>query len=232
MATINATTAQGGYLQQSRAASYLSWEDTLFNVGSATSADVNGTYIYTRAQYVASFRNPLWVSRRSYLVFDTSAITGTLTSLSLNVFVNSILDTNYTPDMIVEVVNSPTLSTALTVSDWAPYSYGAVTTATALGNNTWNTLTMNSTGLSQTESNNEVTFCLKDNYYDYAYYTNLTDPFDDGYIEYRYNYSGYVPYLDYTMTTGYGQTVNGIITANYQNIDGVSKMSISKVLGV
>ena len=51
-------------------------------------------------------------------------------------------------------------------------------------------------------------------------------------MEYRYNYASFIPYLDYTMTTGYGQTVKGIIAANIGNVNGVAKASISKVIGV
>jgi hypothetical protein len=230
MATINATTSQGGFLQSNWSALFSTWEDTVFYNG-ATGSDVDGTYIYTYAAYSGG-RSQEWRCRRSYLVFDTSVITGTLTSISLNIFVNSIYTVVYTPDMIVEAVTSPTLLTSLTTSDWSPYSYGAVTTATALGDNTWNTLTLNGTGLSLAETENEMTLWLKDNYYDYSYFTNLTDPPGIGYIEYRYNYASFIPYLEYTMVTGYGQTVNGVIAANIGNVEGVVYESISKVLGV
>lgn len=230
MATINATTSQGGFLQSVTGALFNTWEDTIYFVG-ASSSDVNGTYAYTWATYQGG-RSQQWSCRRSYLVFDTSVITGTLTDISLKIYVNNIITSSYTPDMIVEAVTSPTLSTSLTTSDWLPYSYGAVTTATALGNNTWNTLTLNGTGLSLAETENEITLWLRDNYYDYGYYTNFTDPPGVGYIEYRYNYASFIPYLEYTMITGYGQTVTGIIAANMSSVNGPEKASISKVLGV
>lgn len=232
MPTINTTTGQGGYLQQSRGALFTTWEDTLYSFGTATSIDLNATYTYTYAEYFPSFRSPLWRSRRSYLVFDTSAITGTLTNISLNIFVHLVDASDFIPDMIVEVVNAPTLATALTTSDWAPYSWGAATTATTLGSNAWQTLTLNSMGLSMAETNNEITLWLRDAYYDYDYYTNFTDPPGVGYIQYRHNYASFIPYLDYTMVTGYGQIVNGIIPASIGNVDGIAKASISKVLGV
>jgi hypothetical protein len=231
MATINATTNQGGYLQTQLAASFLTWDDTLNN-STATSIVTNGTYVYTYAEYVASFRSPLWRSRRAYLVFDTSAITGTLTDISLNIFVNFINDFDFTPDMIVESVTAPTLSTALTTSNWLTTSNGIVYPATALGDNQWNQLTLNSNGLSIAETNNEMTLWLRDSYYDYYYSTNLADPPGVGSIEYRYNYASYIPYLDYTMITGYGNTVSGIIPASIGKVDGILKNNVSKVIGV
>ena len=230
MATINATTSQGGFLQSNWSALFSTWEDTVFYNG-ATGSDVDGTYIYTYAAYVGG-RGSSWTCRRSYLVFDTSVITGTLTSISLNIFVNSIYTAVYTPDMIVEATGTPNLGTSLTTGDWAPTSLGVVASATGLVDNTWNTLTLNGTGLSIAETENEMTLWLKDNYYDYSYFTNLTDPTGLGYIEYRYNYASFIPYLEYTMVTGYGQTVTGIIAANMSSVNGPAKASISKVLGV
>jgi hypothetical protein len=232
MPTINTTTGQGGYLQQSRAASVVTWDDTLNSFSNASSIDLNATYTYTYAEYFPSFRSPLWRSRRSYLVFDTSAITGTLTDIALNIYVHFIDATDFIPDMIIESCQTPTLTTALATSDWPQTSNGIVYAATSLGSNTWQTLTLNSNGLSIAEVNNEMTLWLRDAFYDYYYPSNVLDPPGIGYIQYRHNYASFIPYLDYTMITGYGQIVNGIIPANIGKVDGVSKASISKVLGV
>jgi hypothetical protein len=230
MATINATTAQGGYIDCNLGALFFSWDDTINN-GAGTAATLNGTYIYTEARYQGG-RSAYWNCRRSSLVFDTSAITGTLTSISLVIYVNGINDLTYFPDAIVEVVGSPTLASSLTTSDYLPYSYGAGSNSFNSVGDTWETITLNNTALSRAETENEITLQLRDAYYDYYYPTNLTSPAGNGNIEYRYNYSGFIPYLDYTMVTGYGQTVKGIIAASIGNVNGVAKASISKVIGV
>lgn len=230
MATINATTSQGGYVDCTLSAAFLTWEDVILN-GAGTAATLNGTYIYTEARYQGG-RSAYWNCRRSSLVFDTSAITGTLTSISLNIYVNFINDLTYFPDAIVEVVGSPTLSTSLTTSDYLPYSYGSGSNSFSSAGDTWETITLNNTALSRAETENEITLQLRDAYYDYYYSTNLASPAGNGNIEYRYNYSGFIPYLDYTMVTGYGQTVKGIIAASIGNVNGVAKANISKVIGV
>ena len=230
MATINATTSQGGYVDCALGAAFFSWDDTINN-GAGTAATLNGTYIYTEARYQGG-RSGYWNCRRSSLVFDTSAITGTLTDISLKIYVNSINDLTYFPDAIVEVVDSPTLSTSLTISDYLPYSYGSGSSAFTSAGDTWETIALNGTALSRAETENEITLQLRDAYYDYYFSTNLTSPAGNGSIEYRYNYASFIPYLDYTMVTGYGQTVKGIIAASIANVNGVAKASISKVIGV
>jgi hypothetical protein len=231
MPTINATISQGGYLVNTRATSLWTWDDVCYNMIGATSVFTNPQYMYTRAAF-SSGRSGTYSCGRGYLVFDTSAITGTLTSISLNVWVDSVFDLIYQPDAIVQLTTSPTLSTSLATSDW---QYTAGTNAsdpfTPITQG-WETIGLNGTALSVAETENEMSLILRDNYYDYSYYSNFTDPAGEGNIAYFYNEAGYIPYLDYTMITGYGQTVNGVIAANIGNVDGISKINISKVLGV
>lgn len=232
MATINATTSQGGYLDNQRAASLYNWSDVIDgSAGYATNSNVNGTYMYTRARYQGG-RSAYFACSRSYLVFDTSAITGTLTSLSLNVYVETVLDLSYTPDAIVQLTNLPTLSDFLLVDHWQYTSGQVASDPFSSAGSTWENIGLNANALSVAETENEMTVQIRDNYFDYAYSTYLDSPSADGYIEYRYNYASFIPYLDYTMVTGYGQTVSGIIAANMFNVDGITKSSISKVLGV
>lgn len=232
MATINATTSQGGYLDNQRAASLFNWSDVIDgSAGYATQSNVNGTYMYTRARYQGG-RSAYWLCSRSYLVFDTSAITGTLTALSLNVYVESVLDLSYFPDAIVQITNLPTLSDFLLIDHWQYISGQVASDPFSSAGSTWENIGLNANALSVAETNNEMTVQIRDNYYDYDYGTNLTSPSADGYMEYRYNYASFIPYLDYTMITGYGQTVNGVIAANMSKVDGVAKASISKVVGV
>jgi len=232
MATINATTSQGGYLDNQRAASLFNWSDIIDgSAGYATTSDVNGTYMYTRARYQGG-RSAYWACSRGYLVFNTSAITGTLTALSLNVYVESILDLSYTPDAIVQLTNLPDLSNSLLIDHWQYVSGQVASSAFSSAGSTWKNVVLNNDAISVAENNNEMTVQIRDNYYDYDYGTNLASPAADGYMEYRYNYASYIPYLDYTMVTGYGKIVNGIIPANMSKVDGIAKASISKVLGV
>ena len=40
------------------------------------------------------------------------------------------------------------------------------------------------------------------------------------------------PYIEYTVATGYGNTVNGVAAASIGKINGVATASISKVNGI
>ena len=45
--------------------------------------------------------------------------------------------------------------------------------------------------------------------------------------------SSYKPHIDYTLaTTGYGNSVNGVASANVGKVNGVATASISKVNGI
>jgi hypothetical protein len=90
---------------------------------------------------------------------------------------------------------------------------------------------LNAAAVTTAQDENYINFVVRDNYYDYDYLNNLTDPTVVVSTEYRYNYASFIPYLDYTSYE-YGQTVNGIIAANMANVDGVPKLYITRVLGV
>ena len=233
MATINATTAQGGYLDNTRGTALWLWEDVCYFLGTATAASVNGTYAYTRAGITAG-RSPSWINHRTSIVFDTSVITGTLLSLTFNIYIDSVNNLNYTPGAYLEIVDAPTLGTALTTSNWAPtidslaYNLPIVPGTTGY----WESVALNAGAWTYATTNSEMTLRLRDAYYDYEFYTNLTDPPADGSITYRYNYASFIPYLEYQVVTSFGETINGIIIANVSKIDGRSKAGVWKVLGV
>jgi hypothetical protein len=227
MPTINTATSQGGYLILNAAVSFYPWEDLILNTNDAANNFTNPSTIFSLTGYTSS-RGGTWFCRRGYLTFDTSAITGTLTALSLNMYVEAVSNS---PDAIIQLTPSPNLSTALNISDWQ-YVDEQVFSDPFSPSVGWENIGLNAQALSTAQDQNEINFVVRDNYYDYDYLNNLTDPFIVISTEYRYNYASFIPYLDYTMITGYGQTVSGIIAANMANVDGVLKANISKVLGV
>lgn len=233
MATQNATTAQGGYLDNTRGTALWLWEDVCYFLGTATAASVNGTYAYTRAGITAG-RSPSWINHRTSIVFDTSVITGTLTTLNFNIYIDAMNSANYNPGAYLEIVDAPTLATALTTSSWAPtidsLAYNSPIAPGTTGY--WESVTLNAGAWTYAETNSEMTLRLRDAYYDYNYYTNLLDPPNDGSITYRYNYASFIPYLYYAEVTTFGETINGIIIANVAKIDGRTKNGIVRVLGV
>ena len=234
MPTIDSTTTQGGYLENERSTALILWSDIVD--GTMTTATLvvgDPTYIYTRAA-VTTGRSPEWISDRASLVFDTSGITGTVIALSFNIYIQSYFNTYYNPGAYLEIVSDPTLGNILASSDWVP-GIDSLATSSPLapgGSGFWLGTGLNAGAFTYAETYNEMTLRLRDAYYDYEYSTNTTDPTDDGYIGYRFNYSGFIPYLYYEVATSFGQTINGTIIANVGKIDGKSKNAIVRVLGV
>jgi len=231
-----ATTSQGGYLVNSQAVSFASWTDVI-DATSATSTFINSQYIYTRASYTTG-RGGIWACGRSYLVFDTTiAYTNTVIAAELYLYVAGYLDVNYTPYAVVQRrTQFPNLTDVLVAGDYddsgIPPSANLFSVSPFTSTGGWISVTLNQDAKDYIGTNNEVTLVLKDSYYDYDYDTNLTDPPGDGYLQFFHNESGYVPYLYLTLDTGYGQIVNSIIPANFNVINGFSKLNINKINGV
>lgn len=231
MATINATTSQGGYLNQTQAIASWSWEDICYASSAASDTYPNSNDIYTQASYNVG-RSATWGCGRGYLVFDTSVITGTLTDIKLKIFCTDMFNLVYTPEAVLYNSTSPTLSTSLSSTDFKNRGNQISDPFTSSGWE-WLDIGLNGTGLSIAETENEMTIVLRDWYYDAEYYTNFESPPGIGFMGYFHNEAGYIPYLEYTMTVaGYRQIVNGIIPANMSKVDGIAKASISKVVGV
>ncbi len=228
MPTINTATSQGGYLVYNASATFFPWEDLILNTTNAANNFTSTSNIYSYTGYTTA-RGGTWYCRRGYLTFDTSTITGTLTAISLNMYVEAVLNS---PSAIVQLISTPNLTTALDISDWQYVNGQAASDPFYPFTSGWETIGLNGNALSVAETENEISFVIRDHFFDYDYQNNYIDPGQLVYTEYRYNYASFIPYLDYTMVTGYGQTVNGVIAANIGNVDGISKINISKVLGV
>jgi hypothetical protein len=226
MPTINTATSQGGYLILNASVSFNLWEDLILNTTNAGTNVTSPSTIFSLTGYVAS-RGGAWNCRRGYLTFDTSAIPGALTALSLNIYVEAV--SNF-PDAIIQSTPSPNTSTALNISDWQ-YVDEQVFSDPFSPSVGWMNIELNAAAVTTAQDENYINFVVRDNYYDYDYLTNLTDPTVVVSTEYRYNYASFIPYLDYTSYE-YGQTVNGIIAPNMANVDGVPKLYITRVLGV
>lgn len=231
MATQNATTAQGGYLTNEKSSLLFTWGEVV-NDGSATSSTVNYSSMMTEASILFG-RSDIWRCRRSYLVFDTSAITGTVTSLDLKAYCTAKGDSNYSPGVIPQITTSPNLSNSLVSGDFDRSVFDVDVSAEVYpAVSSWNTWGLDGYAQSYVQENAEMTIVLRDFFYDYNYDRNGMNPPGIGWCTFYYNTSGYYPYLEYTMVTGYGNTVNGVISANIGLINGVETANIFKVNGV
>lgn len=230
--SIEPETAQGGNLTNQEDVLIDTWENVR-NASTASNITSPPTFNYVTEASLVSGRATRWRISRGYLVFDLSSIpAGTILQAELNLYCTSIDNSNYTPQVMVNYASTPTLTTALATSDWYnPINSTALCTAYTPSTG-WVTIPLNSNAYSLLESEPQITFVIRDNFYDYEYYTNLLEPIGEGYCIFSGDASGQVPYLEYAVNTGYGYTINGIITANYTSVDSINKFSISAVNGI
>tara|TARA_Y100000593_G_scaffold5565_1_gene10946 strand:- start:620 stop:1366 length:747 start_codon:yes stop_codon:yes gene_type:complete len=183
--------------------------------------------------------------RRSFMVFDTSGISATVALAELSVRGYSANDgsviavksdayggdggTNWSTSDVNNIVGwsaGSSLAGSATV-------YGAQKTTTNWTTSGWNNFTATSDLLTDMKNNNVVIVCFMDYTNDYlnvapssgdslncgGYYAEKTSP------DYR-------PHIDYTLATGYGNSVNGVASASISKINGIATASIEKVNGV
>lgn len=223
MATQNTTTT-GGYITLSLNASLYSWSD-LRNASTGDAAQANPTTTSVNASYSTAFRGGLFTIVRTYLAFDLSGVTGTITDLDLVLTANA----GGTNDIIVCKSSAPGIATNLTTADFGDVDFN---TSYSSEYTTWttgtNTIGLNSTAISDANSNGFLILAVIDHDYDYQ---NIAPGLE--YLGHPIQYSsGTAPYLSYTALTGYGNTVIGVVSANIGEVNGVATADIDTVIGV
>ena len=225
-----------------------SWANARDGTSSTFGSDaVQGATTFT---YVYKDVNPrdgstVYGVRRSFMVFNTSGISGTVASAELSVRGYSANDgsviavksdayggdggTNWSSSDFNNIVGwsaGSSLAGSATV-------YGAQKTTTNWTTSGWNDFTATSDLLTDMKNNNVVIVCFMDYTNDYlnvepstgsylncgGYYAEKTSP------DYR-------PHIDYTLATGYSNSVNGVAAASIGKINGIATASIEKVNGI
>ena len=182
---------------------------------------------------------------RSFMVFDTSGITGTVASAELSI------RGGWSNDGSVIAVKSNAYGgdggTSLASGDfdaiagWSAGSslagsatvYGAQITTTNWDTGDWNNFTATSDLLTDIKNQNVVIVCFMDYTNDYlnsALTSNVSLNCGGWYAE-KVS-PDYRPHIDYTLATGYGNSVNGVASANIGKINGIETASIEKVNGI
>ena len=186
---------------------------------------------------------------RSFMYFDTSGITGTVSAATIK-----IRGYNQSSGSIIAVKSTAfggDGGTALAAGD-IDAIVGWTTGASAEGNvtkysspalgaglaTTWSTsgyndLASTSDLRSDMQNNNVVIICFMDYTYDYLN-TALTSNASYGIGFYWTDYTGTSrdPYIEYTVATGYANKVNGVGPLEIGKINGVATASIEKVNGI
>ena len=166
--------------------------------------------------------------KRVFLHFDTSSITGTLSAAHIDVRGGSSTDSDPNDTIMVKsTAFGGDGGTALATTDFfssIDYStaYSTELTSWSTGNNEYS---LTAAALSDIKNNNDFTLAIIDHDSDYTNsdQTNISD------ISINL---GVTITLDYTLAAGYGNSVNGVASANIGKINGVATASISKVNGI
>ena len=182
---------------------------------------------------------------RSFMYFDTSGITGTVSAATIKIRGRT------TNDGSVIAVKSTAFGgdggTALATTDLdaiTGYSAGSslAGNATIYGpqilTSSWSTSGYNDfTGTSDLradmQNNDVVIICFMDYTNDYLNSAPTSnDTFNCGAYFTDYSGTGVDPYIEYTVVTGYGNDVIGVATGNISKVNGVATANIEKVTGV
>tara|TARA_R100001463_G_scaffold49908_2_gene99955 strand:- start:248 stop:991 length:744 start_codon:yes stop_codon:yes gene_type:complete len=221
------------------------------NARDATSASVN-LYVQRNTAFTQVYKaagrggGSVYGVYRSFIVFDTSGITGTVASAEL-----SIRGYNGNDGSVIAVKSTAfggDGGTALATGDfdaisgWSAGSslagsatvYGAQKTTTNWTTSSWNDFTATSDLLTDMKNNNVVIVCFMDYTNDYLNSALTSNVFlNCGGYQANYYGTSLDPHIDYTLAaTGYANNVNGVASANIGKINGVATASIEKVNGI
>ena len=191
------------------------------------SGDVGVSFAY---QATSSGRGLAYAIYRSFLYFDTSGITGTVTAASVNV--TGVTNGGSKAILVPSDAFSGDGSTNLAGSEFGSVSFNtnyhsSISSWSTSGNNV---LTLNSTALSDIQ-NNDFFICAIIQYDND--YSNVDIGGRGGTINFGIAW-GTTPYLDYTETaTGVGiDSFNDITKTNISTIDNVAFGNIAELSGV
>ena len=178
---------------------------------------------------------------RAFFVFDTSGVTGTVAEAKIGL-------KGYSANTGSAIAVKSTAfggdgGTALAAGDidaisgWSAGSslaglatvYGSQ--ITSWSSSAFNEFTGSSDLLADIKNNNVVIVCVMNYTQDYL---NSAPTSSNQAGTHFAEYSGTTsdPYIDYTLATGYGNSVNGVASANIGKINGVATANISKVNGI
>ena len=204
------------------------WEDTR-NASTGTFAYVNQQTVGVFADYTGLRGNTYRISR-GYLNFDLSSVSGTITALSLKLVTANLSTTR---DIIIVKSTAPDGSN-IAVGDFGAAdlstAYSAEFTTFSNTGDAQNTIALNSTAISDANTNSELILAVIDHTYDYS----NSQP-SSGFqipLQYHLNSLTLKPTLTYTAVTGYGNTVTGVVSANIGEITGVATANVGKVTGI
>ena len=166
---------------------------------------------------------------RTFLYFDTSAITATVSSATLKVYPASTFN-NADVIAVKSTAFGGDGGTALADGDFDANDYS---TSYSIELSTWSTsafndITLNATARADMQNNDSFIVAIIEHDSDY-----LDQDTSDGAFTVGINFkSSLGPKIDFTEVSGYGNDVIGVASANIAAVKGVATANISEVIGV
>ena len=197
----------------------------------------------TTAIPTASGASSVFDCYRYMAAFDTSGISGTVASATLKLY--GVFFTN--ADLIVVKVSSSATGSPTTNFVAADFSRidGFVAGSSMAGNVTdysaeiptwstgqYNNITLTSDALSDLSSLSTFRLAVVTYDYDYLNVAPGAGTFRSGFRTVNISDTAQKPVIDYTLSTGYSNSVLGVSAANISTVSGVATANIDKVNGV
>ena len=236
-------TEDDGYIYKSNQSSWANARDATSGTA-IDSANSNSNFTYI-AKGPGRGGGSVFSVQRSFMVFDTSGITGTVASATLSIrgvsandgSVIAVKSNAFGGDGGTSLANGDIDA----IAGWSAGSslagsatiYGSQILTSSWSTSGYNDFTATSDLLTDMKNNNVVIICFMDYTNDYlnsALTSNVTLNCGAYYAEYTGTTRD--PKIDYTLVTGYGNAVNGVASANIGKINGVATASIEKVNGI
>jgi hypothetical protein len=167
---------------------------------------------------------------RTFLFFDLSSIPGTITAMDLDLYVV------YGGTAVVQVAKSTAFGTngssdfvAADFDNWSQSSPTAYMSGTSTLSTGAKSLTLNSTAISDANSNGYLNVAIVDNLHDFNDQQPLINISRSSGIRFQTPLNPIQ--LDITYTPAYGNDVMGVASANIDNVIGVATANIGKIKG-
>ena len=185
-------------------------------------------------------RKGLVIVSRSFFIFNTSGITGTVSSAAFKIFGDAV-----NTGSIIAVKSTAFGAGDLEAGDFSAITgfqtgasldgeatdYSTAITTTGWSTSAYNNLPSTADLRADMQNNGSVIICVMNYTHDYlnsapgspvqigGFYTNNPGTSKD-------------PYIEYEVATGYGNKVLGVTAGNIAKVDGVATANIEKVIGV
>ena len=218
------------------------WWSNIRDAGTGAFASSGGT---RSSKAVILGRGSTFIMSREFFAFDCSGISSTVSSATLRIY--GFSTNSGVPIVVKASAPNSNGTTALSTSDFDAIpgfsagnsmngnvtDYSAALTGWNL--NAYNDFTLNSTALSDLQSNSIIQIAIVNYTYDYLNSNpGLVDPnLVNGMYFQDFLGTSTDPIIDYTLATaGYGDNVNLVAAANIASVNGVATANIDKINGV